>query len=126
MSNMTYEKVIKDGKIMFREISIDGLKCGTSVFVENIYKNLPVRLKSIRMENEIFQIKLFIQKLSLIHHRISWTLFSMKNRKSYLNLLPQSSVISRFDELHAFTMKDKLQVIILQRLSLFFRNLSNC
>ena len=85
---------------------------GTTIVIENIFNEAPVRLKNVHTENEILNIKSFLRNLSILHHDIAWNFSDLETGKTLLNLEPKSSVMDRFLDIHPSVQSFKMTVSI--------------
>jgi DNA mismatch repair protein MLH3 len=83
---------------------------GTIITIKRIFANYPVRFQSTKPSYEISRIKEFIQNMSLLHHRISWTLIDKVSNKCLCRLPSQISIGARFISLHSQAIFCKMKV----------------
>ena len=98
----TYHKSFRNGVcINYAETANIFTGSGTLVSVSKIFENVGLRKKYTRFFMEINKIKDFICKMSILHHRIAWTLYDKTEEKNVLTLQQERSVASRFLCLHS-------------------------
>jgi DNA mismatch repair protein MutL len=84
----------------------DQSQSGTIVRAGNIFGNLVVRQKSMRIPKEVARVKEFFTKMSLLHHCVSLSLVSFQlvnegvKRKTLFHQKGQESVSSMFRSFH--------------------------
>ena len=102
-TEITYLKDFSTNKIY--KISSPVIQnCGTIVNLCDLFYNIPVRRKSLRPQIEIIKIKEFLQKISMIHHDISFKLVDVSNDKIIWEQPSDLSVASRFSTYHGISI----------------------
>lgn len=81
---------------------------GTIVRVEGLFNPFPVRKHAVRGSLEIMLTQEFINNMSVLHHRISWSLFDEFNQRLILSLHGSPSVAKRLMILHSEIVVKKL------------------
>lgn len=115
----TYAVNINQGNYLSLPVC-DRLSQGTTVKVTGIFESLPVRQISSRISIELNRIKEFVQKMSMLHHSISWllvdsgmistgTLSPIRRRMLYQSS-SQPSVASQFIRCHSRNLFQTLKV----------------
>lgn len=98
--------------------SIPIVSSGTRVGVRQLFENLPARRKALRKNLEIFRVKEFIQRMSILYHDVSWLLVDANSAKTIFKLQSQPSVSARFMHYHGqqglHKMKVRMQRVNLQ------------
>ena len=90
--------------------SIHIANSGTRVRVRHLFENLPARRKALRRNLEIFKVKEFIQRMSILYHDVSWLLVDANSKKTVTKLQSQLSVSARFMHFHGQQVLHKMQV----------------
>lgn len=114
----TFDAVTGCSQMTFDSSAHNGInKFGTTIEAFNLFHCFPVRLRAMKPDVEMYAIRDFIQKLSVLHHGISWKLarfssivstddydidnkHNKSNRKEILSLPSHFSVAKRFIALH--------------------------
>ena len=74
---------------------------GTTVSVKDIFHNIEVRRKTIKIHDEINKVKRFVERMSLLHHSVAWTLTDTSSKRILFSVVPHRSVAARFTFLHS-------------------------
>jgi DNA mismatch repair ATPase MutL len=83
---------------------------GTRVRVKQLFENLPARRKALRRNLEIFKVKEFIQRMSILYHDVLWLLVDANSAKTIIKLHTQPSVSARFMHYHGQQGLHKMKV----------------
>ena len=83
---------------------------GTRVRVRQLFENLPARRKALRRNLEVFKVKEFIQRMSILYHDVSWLLVDENSAKTIIKLQSQPSVSARFMHYHGRQGLHKMKV----------------
>ena len=83
---------------------------GTTLLVENLFYNLPVRRKSTKPASEISKIRECIHRLSVLHHNVRWLLYDTNNHKELLKFNREDSVLCRIESLYGPWISTALRV----------------
>lgn len=116
VSNHTYQKssIFNNGKITtnFTMLTLGFNSQGTTVIISNIFHLLPVRVKSLRIDREILQIKEVIRKFSLYYHSVSFEFICIVkgSKKTFLNLMSEPSALGRLSNLFSVDLFPHLTV----------------
>lgn len=99
-SNCTYRKVFENKQ--FSEINLEKERPehGTTVTVENFLYNIPVRQKCINLEQNMEEVRSYMELLLIIHPRVSFSLRNDVNLKIILRVNKSNSVLHSFINLH--------------------------
>lgn len=117
-SNRTFKKNFADVE---KQVEITSDRCpGTTVKCRDIFYNMMVRRKCMKPPYEIAKVRDFIQKMSILHHSIEWTLIDNTQRKVLCKYVPQKSVASRFLSFHSHDILVKMKVSS-NLITIFFR-----
>jgi DNA mismatch repair protein MLH3 len=84
---------------------------GTIVYIRNLFYNLGVRQKSIKISTELNCIKEFINRVSILHHGITWSLIDLSNNKVAYKLPSKPSVSERFRSLHSDSILQRMRMV---------------
>ena len=85
---------------------------GTAVWVEDLFRNLPVRKRVFRPDSALTALKEFVSAMSLLHHSVTWTLRTGASAVSrvVLQLPAQESVAQRLLQLYRPSIAQSMQV----------------
>lgn len=95
---------------------------GTTVTVSNVFKSLPVRRKSVNYNIEMDNIKDFIERINLLHYKISIhvteiinnnDIFRIPKRKIVYQSSSHDSVGSKFMYIHSKEALSKMEVSLI-------------
>lgn len=113
----TYVKTFEErGTDMYRDCSvlmkasIPIANSGTRVRVRQLFEKLPARRKALRGNLEIFKVKEFIQRMSILYHDVSWLLVDAHSAKTIIKLESLPSVSARFMHFHGQQGLHKMKV----------------
>lgn len=84
---------------------------GTTVVIHHLFQNLPVRAKAVKREVEVSLIKEFLQKMSVLHHHISWLLVDHGRRTVLCDFPNQLSVSKQIINFHGMQVVSKLKEV---------------
>ena len=90
--------------------SIPIANSGTRVRVRQLFEKLPARRKALRGNLEIFKVKEFIQRMSILYHDVSWLLVDAHSAKTIIKLESLPSVSARFMHFHGQQGLHKMKV----------------
>ncbi len=96
---------IKGGEIL--EDSSSDLRVGTSITISNLFYNTPARLKYLKAENtELYNIVNLVEKLSLAHPGIKFTLTN--NEKVLLKTSGSNQLLKTIHEIYGLQVSNKM------------------
>ncbi len=84
---------------------------GTIVHIRNLFYNLGVRQKNIKISIELNHIKEFMNRVSILHHGITWSLVDLSNNKVAYKLPSKASVSERFRSLHSDSILQRMRMV---------------
>lgn len=96
---------IKGGEIL--EDGSSDLRVGTSITISNLFYNTPARLKYLKAENtELYNIVNLVEKLSLAHPGIKFTLTN--NEKVLLKTSGSNQLLKTIHEIYGLQVSNKM------------------
>ncbi|CAD5120494.1 DgyrCDS9061 [Dimorphilus gyrociliatus] len=84
---------------------------GSSIFVDGLFYNLPVRKKMIKENIEMEQIRLTMEAHALIHNKVSFTLRNDTNGAKLLQTHKCSGMLGSFTSIYGSKKADSLEKI---------------
>ena len=84
---------------------------GTIVRIRNLFYNLGVRQKNIKISTELNYVKEFMNRVSILHHGITWSLVDLSNNKVAYKLPSKPSVSERFRSLHSDSILQRMRMV---------------
>lgn len=84
---------------------------GSSVFVDGLFFNLPVRRKMVKENIEIEQIRLTMEAHALVHNKISFTLRNDGNGSKLLQTHKCSGILSSFTSIFGSKKAESLEKV---------------
>lgn len=85
---------------------------GTTVTVNDIFHNIPVRRKCIRPSSELPRVKEIVRKMAVLHYRVSFVLYDHGGRKIVLNIPQDISISPRVVRLHSAAVLSSMTVSV--------------
>jgi DNA mismatch repair ATPase MutL len=85
-----------------------GTPSGTLFRAKNIFGKLPVRQRNIKPALEVSLLKQFVEKMSVLHHSVQWTLEIAGHFAPIIQLPSAPSVASRFLSLASIEILSKM------------------
>lgn len=105
----SFKKVFENGECTYFGLD-ESTEPGTIVILTRIFENVEVRRKTMRIHVELNKIIEFVQKMSILHHSISWSVFDAAEKKYVCQLMSQKSVALRFCSVHSTVILNKMTV----------------
>jgi len=105
--NVSYSKNCQTKEI---SVSADRDSHGTTIFVQDLFYNLPVRRKASKGNNELLKVREFVQRMSILHYGISWVCVDTSCNRILFKCYPNSSVSSRLGSLYSTTIVRSMKV----------------
>lgn len=89
----------------------DPTPTGTIVTVKRVFHSFPVRRSAINVDVELSSIRDFVEKLSILHHDVTWTLRDARYQRILFHTVGQSSVLKRLLDIYGSEVVDKMQSV---------------
>lgn len=89
----------------------DNIKTGTIVTVKGAFHTLPVRKNAIKMDVELTNIKTMVERLSVLHHDVTWTFKEARYQRELVYAPAQSSVAKKVINTYGIGAMTKMQSV---------------
>ena len=106
-SIQAYAKNLYDDRIVYL---VPQKNEGTTILVQEIFYNIPVRRKATKSATEISRIKELVGRLSVVNYSVSFVVYDYASRKTVLNIPQDRSLKLRLIRLHSEEIFSKMTV----------------
>eukprot|EP01040_Poterioochromonas_malhamensis_P001042 gene1042-1105_t len=89
----------------------DSIKTGTIVTVKGAFHALPVRKNAIKMDVELTNIKTMVERLSVLHHDVTWTFREARYQRELVYAPAQPSVAKKVINTYGISVMTKMQSV---------------
>lgn len=100
-------------KLLYRDEAIKSVRRdtqGTTVIIQDIFHNIPVRRVSLKSQSEIFRIRELINKMAVLHYRVGFILYDYYSKKMLVNVPQDLSLSSRLSRFHPESVARNMEV----------------